>query len=589
MFAETPLSAISRSNWSPESAEARWLFKAPREDGSWFRLGTGLQLMQFNNPPSTKEKTKNMTILDLKKSIGRSPLRFALLLIPLALGCFALSQTARAVSPAPDGGYPNGNTAEGTQALLSLTTGIYDTALGAYTLRLDTSGSNNTAVGGLALSNNNGNGNTAMGYNALVNNATGNSNLALGLGALLANTTGSFNTAMGFQALQGNTADGEVAVGYQALRTNTTGQQNTAVGYQALYSNNTSGVPDVNGNTVGQLNTAVGYQALFKNTTGIFNTATGNQALQSNTIGTRNCATGNTALSSNTTGDSNTASGSGALGLNTTGSFNTAAGRRALVFNTKGDNNTAIGFQALASNTVGVANVAIGNNALASNTGNGNCVAIGVSALANSDAGPNTALGTNAGVNLTTGPFNIDIANEGVAGEANTIRIGDVQTATYIAGISGQDATGGDPVFITSSGKIGTVNPPSSARFKDEIKPMNKASEVILALKPVTFRYKKEFDPKRVPQFGLVAEEVEKINPDLVKRDRDGKLQTVRYDAVNAMLLNEFLKEHRKVEQQDATIAKQQKQIEALTRGLQKVSDQLELSKPAPRTVSNNQ
>jgi Chaperone of endosialidase len=143
-------------------------------------------------------------------------------------------------------------------------------------------------------------------------------------------------------------------------------------------------------------------------------------------------------------------------------------------------------------------------------------------------------------------------------------------------------------VFVTSAGKLGTITAVSSARFKDEIKPMDKASEAILALKPVTFRYKKELDPTRIPQFGLVAEEVEKVNPDLVKRDRDGKLQTVRYEAVNAMLLNEFLKEHRKNEEQEATIARQQKQIEALTVGLQKVSAQVEASKPAPQMVGNN-
>jgi uncharacterized coiled-coil protein SlyX len=156
-------------------------------------------------------------------------------------------------------------------------------------------------------------------------------------------------------------------------------------------------------------------------------------------------------------------------------------------------------------------------------------------------------------------------------------------------------------VYVNSSGQLGTL--PSSARFKDEIKAMDKASEAVLALRPVAFRYKKEIDPDRIPQFGLVAEEVEKVNPDLVTRDDQGKVYTVRYEAVNAMLLNEFLKEHRKVEQQEATvtqvkstaakqeatIAKQQKQIEALTTGLQKVSAQVEMSRPAPQMVDNHQ
>jgi hypothetical protein len=189
--------------------------------------------------------------------------------------------------------------------------------------------------------------------------------------------------------------------------------------------------------------------------------------------------------------------------------------------------------------------------------------------------------------NLTTGDDNIDIGNEGVIADAGTIRIGDVQTATFIAGISGATVAGGVSVIVDAGGHLGTVV--SSQRFKADIKPMDKASEAILALKPVTFRYKHELDPDGIPQYGLVAEEVEKVNPALVARDAKGEVYTVRYEAVNAMLLNEFLKQHRKVEQQDATIAKQQKQIEALTTGLQKVSDQLELSKPTPRTVGNNQ
>jgi hypothetical protein len=215
--------------------------------------------------------------------------------------------------------------------------------------------------------------------------------------------------------------------------------------------------------------------------------------------------------------------------------------------------------------------------------------------LVNSSTGDlNIALGFGAGVNLRAGSNNIDIGNVGVATESNVIRIGaqvtvidqfgathNAHTATYIAGITGEDATGGDPVFITSDGKLGTINPPSSARFKDDIKPMNETSETILALKPVTFRYKKELDPTGSRQFGLVAEDVDKVAPDLVKRDRNGNLQTVRYDAVNAMLLNEFLKEHRKVEQL-------QKQVEALAAVLQKVSNKIEFGNPAA-LIANTQ
>jgi hypothetical protein len=206
-------------------------------------------------------------------------------------------------------------------------------------------------------------------------------------------------------------------------------------------------------------------------------------------------------------------------------------------------------------------------------------------------------LGFRAGSNLTTGNNNIDIGNLGVAGESSTIRIGLFQTSTYIAGISGVAVTGG-PVVVNANGRLGVTA--SSARFKEAIKPMDKVSEAILALKPVAFRYKKEIDADGTPEFGLVAEDVEKVNPDLVVRDAEGKAYSVRYDAINAMLLNEFLKEHRKVQEQEAmivqlkkdlqaTAAHQQKQIEALSAGLQKMSAQLQLRKYAPQTALNNQ
>ena len=202
-----------------------------------------------------------------------------------------------------------------------------------------------------------------------------------------------------------------------------------------------------------------------------------------------------------------------------------------------------------------------------------------------------------AGANLTTGSNNIDIGANvvGNANDANTIRIGKqgTQKSTFVAGIFGTAVTG-STVVVNSTGKLGVAT--SSARFKEAIKPMDKASEAILALKPVTFRYKEEVDPDRAPQFGLVAEDVEKVDPTLVIHDEQGKPFTVHYEAVNAMLLNEFLKEHRKVrelddkaQKQEATIAQQQKQIEALTAGLQKVSDQLQLTKPAPQLVADDQ
>jgi len=211
-------------------------------------------------------------------------------------------------------------------------------------------------------------------------------------------------------------------------------------------------------------------------------------------------------------------------------------------------------------------NTAVGNGALSNNTTGGN----------------NIALGAGAGSNVTTANNVICIDAEG----------NNVDNSCYIGNIFGSTSSNGVAVLVNSNGRLGTMT--SSARFKHEIKPMDKASEVLLALKPVTFRYKKGIDPQGIPQFGLVAEDVEEVNPDLVVRDNEGKPYTVRYDAVNAMLLNEFLKEHKaflkeqcKVEEQGAMIARQQKQIEALTSGLQKVSAQLEASKPAPQVVKN--
>jgi Chaperone of endosialidase len=402
-----------------------------------------------------------------------------LIVTVLSLACFALAQ---AVVPPPDGGYPGGNTAEGNFALLN-TTGLFNTAVGLFSLAANTLGNSNTGVGASALRNNtDGGGNTAVGADALNRNRDGVDNTAVGIQALFANIFGHFNTALGSDSLHSNrTGDANTAVGVAALANNNA-NQNTAVGGRALVSN-----------TSGFINTAVGYATLFKNTTGLGNTAIGMKALENDTTG-----------------------------------------------------------------------------------------------------GGNIAVGVRAGSSIVTGNSNIHIGNSGLPGDSETMRIGQFQTATYIAGISGQTASGGAAVFVNTDGKLGTLT--SSARFKTDIKSMDKTSEAILSLKPVTFRYKKEVDTQRIPQFGLVAEDVEKVNPDLVVRDGEGKVYSVRYEAINAMLLNEFLKEHRTVQElksnaakQEATIARQQKQIEALTAGLQKVSAQLEASKPALRVVNNNQ
>jgi len=444
-------------------------------------------------------------------------LKKAILLFLVALTCFALSPAVRAVSPPPDGGYPGNNTAEGEDALFSLTSGAD---------------------------------NTAIGFNAL-----------------FSNTIGGANTASG----------------HQALPNNTSGNDNTATGFNALFSNRT-----------GSLNTATGAGALGSNTTGSRNTATGWIALSNNTIGNGNTANGDSALFGNTTGFSNTANGAGALYNNSTGSTNTATGARALYSNS-GDNNTASSFNVMLQNTTGVNNTANGVNALQGNTTGSRNTATGFNALFRVTGDGNIALGASAGARLSMGDNNIDIGNEGAFEESNTIRIGIVGTHTkaFIAGIS-DAAIGGMEVRVNQNGRLGTQ--PSSERFKEAIEPMDNASEAIFNLKPVTFHYKHELDPDGIPQFGLVAEQVEKVNPDLIARDEEGEPYAVRYDAVNAMLLNEFLKEHRTVQElkstaakQEATIAKQQKQIEALTAGLQKVSAQMELNKPAPKTALNNQ
>jgi hypothetical protein len=403
------------------------------------------------------------------------------------------------------------------------------------------------------------NANTALGDSALIGNTSGLDDTATGYWALLSNTTGSFNTANGAHALQSNTTGfSNTAIGDSALVVNTTGFENTATGDSALWSN------------TGSDNTATGANALYFNASGINNTASGSYALFVNSTGSSNTANGSNALWNNFAGSNNTATGFNALLDNQDGSNNTATGVGALQ-NSSGDYNTADGQAALLTNTTGRNNTADGQNALARNTTGSN----------------NIALGSNSGSVLTTGSNNIDIGNVGVAGESNAIRIGrePTQGATFIAGISGATVPTGVGVVVDANGHLGTIT--SSARFKEAIQPMDKASEAILSLHPVIFRYKKELDPKAIPQFGLVAEQVEKVDPDLVARDDRGKPYSVRYEAVNAMLLNEFLKEHRKMEEQGAMIARQQKQIEALNAGLQKVSAQLEVKTRAPEMVGN--
>jgi hypothetical protein len=474
--------------------------------------------------------------------VGRLSWQRSFIRVALALASLVLCSAVHAVSPPPDGGYPNANTAEGDSALSSLTTGCCNTADGDEALLSDTTGHDNTATGDLAL----------------FGNFTGSENSAFGAGALIGNITGNFNTA----------------TGAKSLFNNTTGSNNTASGFNALSSN-----------TTGSNNNAFGSQALTSNTSGPFNNAFGNGALAGNTTGDRNTAMGEGAMIANTTGSQNTAVGVSALRNNSTGFGNVAIGQDAC--NLGANSNTGVGWSVLINNTASN-NSAVGFAALINNTTGHDNMAEGFEALANNKSGSsNIALGSNAGINLTTGSNNIDIGAAGSAGESKKIRIGKqgTQTATFVAGIRGATVASGVAVVVSSNGQLGTVT--SSARFKEAIKPMDETSETILRLKPVTFHYKEELDPDKIPQFGLIAEQVEKVNPDLVVRDEEGRVNTVRYEAVNAMLLNEFLKEHRKVERLEGIVTQQQKQIEVLIATVQKVGDQVALSRPAPQLVAN--
>jgi Chaperone of endosialidase len=419
---------------------------------------------------------------------------FLIALILAVASIISLVPKTRAACDSPDPGCPGGNLAEGYLALGSLTTGVYNTGIGVYSLLSITDGSLCTGVGAGALFSNSAGENTATGAGALFSNGIGSANTANGAFALFSNTIGTVNTAIGDSALLSNTE--------------------------------------------GNSNTAVGATALFTNTTGSFNTANGFIALSSNTAGNDNTATGVAALGHNIDGNDNTANGLNALNNHTTGDANTAIGRDALFANTAGSNNTALG--------------AFAGSSLAGNSNN-----------------------------------NIDIGNTGVAFESDTIRIGsEFQTRTFIAAIRGVTTGIADAVnvVIDSNGQLGTIS--SSRRFKKQIKPMDQASESLLALKPVTFRYKT--DKTNTPQFGLVAEDVAAVNPNLVVRDKDGKIYTVRYDAVNAMLLNEFLKEHNKVEALEGTVAALVATVREQASQIQKVNARLEVNKPAPQTALNS-
>ena len=405
-----------------------------------------------------------------------SPTLTRSLLILVVLFSIRIVPKASAVSPPPDGGYAGFNTAEGTNALQNLTTGI---------------------------------GNASVGWYSLFSNTVGNFNTALGAGTLFSN----------IGELSGYGTE-NTAVGAAALLNNTRGTRNTAVGAFALFYN----VGAANIGPDGSNNTAVGDRALFNNTTGCCNIAMGYQPLQANTEGFNDVAIGNQALLNNTTGDENTAIGTSTMTSNLTGRFNTALGYSS------------------GSNITGDGNV---------------CIGVGV---------------------------------DGEEGVDNSTYIRNINTTTqsFSAGVN-------DYVTVRlSDGRLGHTTVVSSQRYKENIKPLAADSEALYALRPVSFRLKKEYDETQAVGFGLIAEEVEDVDPALVYCNNKGQVESVRYEMVNAMLLNEFLKEHRKVQEQEATIARLTKEMENVLARLkehdskiQKVSDQIELSDSAGRVVSD--
>jgi hypothetical protein len=377
-------------------------------------------------------------------------------------------------------------------------------------------------------------GNTAEGQSALLSRTTGLYNTAVGIYSVLSLTDGSFCTGVGAGTLFANTAADNTATGAGALFSNTIGEDNTANGTFALFSN-----------TTGVVNTAVGASALFSNTAGNFNTAVGQQA-----------------LFANTSGQENTAIGFAALGNNPPGNFNTAVGSFALL-NTTGAENTAVGKNVLGNNTTGNSNTAVGSGALFSSTGSGNI-----------------ALGDNAGGSVTTASNVICIGASG-ANVDNSCFIG--QIYFNVQPIVGTDP---DSVTITSAGRLGRGNV-SSRRYKHDIQPMEKASEALYALKPASFRYNKEYDATQTLAFGLIAEEVAAVYPDLVGRNAEGQPESVRYEQINALLLNEFLKEHRKVEKLESALEAVNERLKEQEAKIEKVSAHLELSEPALQVVGS--
>lgn len=541
-----------------------------------------------------------------------------------ASGAFALRFNTTANNNAALGAFAlrfnttgSNNTAGGAFALSTNVTGQNGTAVGAGALAASTA-DGNTAVGSFALTNTTtGLSNVAVGWNAAGSNLTGSANAVVGVGAMGSNTAGDYNVvvgagamslgtsgsgnvAIGTNALLQNTVDNNVAIGRHALNANTTGIDNTAVGAFALQASTTSGG-----------NVGIGSYALFANTTGNGNVAVGRSAVASNTVGFSNTGVGDVALANTTTGASNTGIGRGALALNVTGSSNVAVGvdalnnngvgddnvgvgRAALLGNTTGDYNAAMGSQALQGNTTGVGNVAIGALSLVTNVTGSQNVAVGTSSLYSATSGQNVAVGvealsllttgtnnvavgTSAGQFLTTGSNNIMIGNLGATADNLTIRLGtSSHSKTFIGGIRGTTTGLNDAVavVIDSSGQLGTLS--SSARFKEDIRDMGDTTSALMALRPVTFRYKSHREAKEGGMhYGLIAEEVDAIYPGLVAHDAAGNVETVMYQFLAPMLLNEYQKQQRTLVFQAAALRDQEARLQAQASAMRAQADRI--------------
>ncbi len=363
---------------------------------------------------------------------------------------------------------------------------------------------------------------TAAGFNAAFNNTTGNDNTAFGYQTLYSNGSGGGNTGVGSHALYHSIASGNTALGGYALYTSTSGLDNTALGYAALYTSHN-----------GEDNTAVGFQALYTNG-----------------------------------------------GAGTDGNYNTALGALALFGNESGNNNVAAGYDALGTNTIGTGNAAVGYEAMHVNKSGADNSAVGTKALfALTSGGHNVALGFEAGLNLKTGSNDIDIGSPGgTSSESGAIRIGTLGTHTtaYLQGVYGV-GTSATPVFVDSSGQL--TAPLSSERFKTDVVTMGEATQKLGELRPVTFHYKT--DANGTTQYGLVAEEVAQVYPELVIRGPEGRVDGVRYDQLAPMLLNEVQKERQRRGVLEIHLAAQEVTIRAQAQALQGQMAQLEELKRA--------